>query len=152
MVKKINHITIRKAKPSDTESLAQLFLEARCSTFYWQDTTLFQLQDFEQQTIGEVIFVAENAEQKILGFISVWEKDRPVFIHHLFIASAHQREGIGTLLVHSLFSWLPFPYRLKCLERNQNTLAFYRKTGWIEIDQGLTKEGKYLLMELDSQH
>lgn len=141
-------IIIRKALLSDTEKLARVFLDSRRHTFYWQDPEQFQLEDFEKQTEGEVVVLAENEEGTVLGFISVWEHELPPFIHHLYIAQDHQRKGIGRLLIQDLISWLPLPYRLKCLTRNKNALAFYKKTGWIEVEVGFSEGEEYLLLEL----
>ena len=141
-------INIRKALPSDAENLAAVFLDSRRRAFFWQDLARFQLEDFEKQTVGEVVFLAENKEGIVLGFISVWEHESPPFIHHLFITPDHQRKGIGRLLIQSLFSWLPLPYRLKCMTKNKKALAFYRDIGWIEVDQGFGEGEAYFLLEL----
>ncbi len=106
-------IIIRKAESKDSENLARLFLETRRKTFYWQDQSQWELEDFYKKTEGEVIFLAENETKTLLGFISIWEQDS--YLHNLFIAPSHQRKGIGTLLIQSLFSWLPLPYTLKCV-------------------------------------
>lgn len=139
---------IRKAKPSDTLQLQELFLITRRKTFSWEKPSKFKLLDFKKSTQGESVFVAENPKGKIVGFISVWEKDPPPFIHHLFVHPSEQRKGIGTMLIQSLFPLLPRPYRLKCLVKNQNALAFYLKSKWIEIGKGEEEEGEYLLLEL----
>jgi GNAT superfamily N-acetyltransferase len=139
---------VRKAKASDTEKLARIFLESRLCTFYWQNPAQFHLEDFEKQTAGEVVFVAEDEKGTILGFISVWAEESPPFIHHLYISLEHQKKGIGKLLIQSLFSWLPRPYRLKCLTKNRKALTFYKKTGWVEVDRGRSIDGSYVLLEL----
>jgi GNAT superfamily N-acetyltransferase len=141
-------IKIRKAKASDILQLEKLFLITRRQTFKWENPDKFKLDDYEKATVGEIVFVAENENNKILGFISVWDKESPPFIHHLFVSSNHQREGIGMLLIRSLFDWLPLPYRLKCVARNTKAVAFYQKNGWVEVERGLSKEGEYLLLEL----
>ncbi len=140
-------IKIRKAKPSDTPQLETLFLITRQHTFHWESPDKFKLQDFKQSTTGETIFVAED-DGAIIGFISVWEQDATPFIHHLFVARDHQRKRIGWLLIQHLFSYLPLPYRLKCVAKNKEAIAFYRKTGWIEIGQGIGEDGDYFLLEL----
>ena len=145
-MKSEKHIKVRKAQPEDFVALAHLFLQSRRSAFRWQDAAQFKLEDFYTQTAGEVIFLAENEDGKLLGFISGWEADS--FLHHLFISPQHQRAGIGTLLLNSLFSWLPLPYRLKCVAKNESALAFYRKNGFIEIGRGSGDDGEYVLLEL----
>lgn len=141
-------IKIRKAEPSDIHQLETLFLITRQNTFHWESSDKFKLEDFKQATAGETIFVAED-EGAIVGFISVWEQDPIPFIHHLFVARNHQRKGIGGLLIQSLLSRLPPPYRLKCVAKNKDALAFYRKQGWIEIGEGVGEDGDYLLLELN---
>lgn len=146
-------ISIRKAKESDISQLEKLFLTSRQKTFTWENPDKFKLSDYMHATDGETVFVAENVNGNIIGFISVWEKDKYPFIHHLFIASDYQRQGIGTLLIKSLFAWLPRPYRLKCILKNQDAVAFYRKNDWLEIDRGIGEDGEYLLLELPAnQH
>ncbi len=140
-------IRIRKAENSDYHQLAELFLLTRRNTFSWENPDKFQLDDFTNATKGEIVFVAEKKD-KIVGFISIWEHESPPFIHHLFVAKEFQREGVGEFMIRSLSDWLPPPYRLKCLIKNRVALSFYRKTGWIEIDQANSTEGPYYLLEL----
>src|SRR5882757_3789046 len=103
-------IRIRRAEAKDGAALARIFVESRLEAFYWQNPARFRLQDFEKETTGEAVFVAEDSSGKLLGFISVWEPDR--FIHHLYISPGELRRGIGKQLLESLSSWLPLPYQL----------------------------------------
>jgi ribosomal protein S18 acetylase RimI-like enzyme len=141
-------IKIRKAAIDDTPALEILFLITRQHTFHWESPDKFKLEDFKQSTAGETILVAEDKDASIVGFISVWEQDSIPFIHHLFVAPNHQRKGIGKLLMQSLLTRLTPPYRLKCVTKNKGALAFYQKQGWIEIGQGISEDGDYLLLEL----
>ncbi len=140
-------IKIRKANSDDTSQLEKLFLEVRQATFTWENSNKFKLEDYRKSTEGETIFLAED-NQQIIGFISVWEHDSPAFLHHLFISKPHQRQGIGRLLIQSLFSYIPLPYRLKCIVKNENALAFYLKNGWSIAGKGISEDGDYLLLEL----
>jgi GNAT superfamily N-acetyltransferase len=143
-------ILIRKAKESDISQLEKLFLTSRQKTFTWDNPSKFKIEDYRKTTEGETVYIAEDDKQGIVGFISVWEHDTIPFIHHLFISSDHLRKGIGKALLNSLFTWLPFPYRLKCITKNQNALKFYLKNNWKEIGQGVGEDGDYLLLELNS--
>jgi len=138
---------IRKAKESDIPQLEKIFLTARQQTFTWENLDKFKLTDYKNATDGEIVFVAEEAGE-IVGFISVWEHDAHPFIHHLYISADHQRKGIGTLLIKSLFTRLRRPYRLKCVLKNQSAIAFYLKNNWLEIDRGISEYGEYVLFEL----
>jgi len=141
-------IKIRKARVSDTSQLELLFLITRRHTFNWENPDKFKLEDYKQTTAGETVFVAEDENGMIVGFISVYEQENPPFIHHFFVARDHQRKGIGKLLIRSISSWLPPPYRLKCLAKNKEALVFYQKLGWIEVSRGTSEDGEYLLLEL----
>ncbi len=142
-------IYIRPVTEADLPGLARIFLEARIQAFHWCDPATFQLSDFAPQTEGEIIHVATDDHGAILGFISIWETDN--FIHHLFIDPAHQRQGIGTELLQSLHTWLPYPHRLKCLLQNTPARAFYLRAGWKDVSSGSDALGDYAVMEFDSQ-
>lgn len=143
-------IKIRKANCEDTLQLEKLFLETRQATFTWEPLEKFRIEDYKKSTEGETVFLAEDDGGKAIGFISVWTQDPPPFIHHLFVSPFNQRQGIGKLLIQSLFSWLPPPYRLKCVARNKDALAFYLNNNWIEVGQGISEDGDYFLLELNS--
>jgi GNAT superfamily N-acetyltransferase len=137
---------IRPALPADHAALADLYLRARLAAFTWRDPAGFHADDFARDTEGELIHLAEESPGgAILGFLSLWEPEN--FIHHLFVAPAHLRRGIGHALLADLHERLPGPSRLKCLTANLPALAFYRKLGWTEIDRGHSADGEYLLME-----
>ena len=76
-------ISIRKAEESDISQLEKLFLNSRQKTFTWENPDKFKLSDYMHATDGETVFVAENINGKIIGFMSVWGKDKYPFIHHL---------------------------------------------------------------------
>jgi predicted acetyltransferase len=139
---------IRKANDLDIPQLEELFLTTRRQTFHWENPDKFKLDDYKKTIEGETVFVAEDDHGKVLGFISVWEKDSFPFVHHLFVASAYQRKGIGEALIRNLFSYLSRPYRLKCVAKNLDAIAFYMKNNWIEIGRGAGEDGDYLLLEL----
>jgi len=136
---------IRLATAADTVVLQRLFLEVRRATFTWKAPESFTEADFEEQTLGESVWVAEGVSGDILGFISIWEPD--AFIHHLFVRPQDQRHGVGRALLEHTRRWLPLPHRLKCLELNTRALRFYLKEGWTEIGQGGSQESAYRHLE-----
>lgn len=144
-------IKIRKASSGDTPQLEQLFLQVRQDTFTWENPNKFKLEDYQKATEGETIFLAED-DKRIIGFISVWEHDSPAFLHHLFVSKSHQRQGIGRLLIQNISSSIPLPYRLKCIVKNENAMAFYLKNGWSIVGNGISEDGDYVLLELSKLH
>ena len=138
---------IRRAVESDSPALAGIFTDARARAFHWMDPAAFDPSDFAIQTEGEVVYLAEEDRGRALGFISVWRLER--FIHHLYVDPDHQRQGIGAQLLRSLDSWLPRPYRLKCLVANAPARRFYQKHGWCEKHFGTDALGDYVAMEFE---
>jgi len=137
-------IGVRPATDADRPVLRALFLHARRVTFDWLPAEQFHPGDFDAQTRGERILVAEDEAGAVTGFVSVWEPD--AFIHHLFVAPERQREGIGHALLCAA-GWPREPLRLKCLVRNERALAFYRAHGFAEAGRGSTDDGEYVLLE-----
>ncbi len=138
-------ITVRDAVARDVPALRELFLLSRRETFVWQAAGAFQLADFEAQTEGERLRVAEDDSGQLAGFMSVWEPDH--FIHHLYVHRQHHRRGIGRALLRALPGWPAMRYRLKCLRANVSALAFYGACGFAEIGAGSAEDGEYLLLE-----
>lgn len=136
---------IRAAKEGDYPALAKIFLEARRDAFIWANASAHALHDFEEQTAGEMIHLAEDEHAEILGFISVWEAEN--FVHHLFVSPRHQRKGVGTALLDDLSSRRGGPFTLKCVAANGAALSFYRALGWRGIGSGTSDEGHYILLE-----
>ncbi|WP_431825263.1 N-acetyltransferase family protein [Burkholderia sp. F1] len=138
-------ITIRDAVTEDVPALRELFLRSRRETFVWQPGDAFQLADFDTQTEGERLLVAEDDGGRLAGFVSVWEPDH--FIHHLYVDQSRHRRGIGRALLRALPGWPATRYRLKCLRANAPALAFYRASRFAEIGVGAAEDGEYLLLE-----
>ncbi|KVG73170.1 GNAT family N-acetyltransferase [Burkholderia ubonensis] len=138
-------ITIRDAVAGDVPVLRELFLRSRRETFFWQPGDAFRLTDFDAQTEGERLLVAEDDGGRLAGFVSVWEPDH--FIHHLYVDRSRHRRGIGRALLRALPGWPATRYRLKCLRANAPALAFYRASCFTEIGVGAAEDGEYLLLE-----
>ncbi len=120
-------ITIRAANRQDRARLAVIYFEVRKAAFTWAPPNLFKLEDFETDTVGETIFVA-NQGDRIMGFVSLYEKDK--FIHHLFVDPRYQKSGLGSLLLDRAVKALGLPVRLKCVLLNTQGCEFYQRRGW----------------------
>ncbi|WP_264537675.1 GNAT family N-acetyltransferase [Flavobacterium sp. N1736] len=125
--------------------LQRIFLEVRQKTFYWVDTENYNLTDFEHETEGEFVLIA-LFDEKVAGFISLWLRDN--FIHHLYIDEEYQHKNIGTKLLEEAVKIMNSPITLKCLIKNTNAIAFYRKNGFAAIEKGNSNHGEYILFAL----
>ena len=106
---------IREIRKSDLDSLRNIFLKERQTTFSWVDSATYSLQDFDIETKGECILTAIS-DNIAIGFISVWAEDN--FIHHLYVEQKYHGKGIGTQLLKAVLNRSDFPVTLKCLENN----------------------------------
>lgn len=135
---------IRPFMETDREALRQVYLESRLNTFTWLDPASLQLSDFDRDTRGEAIRVAEQGGSPV-GFVSVDEGDN--FIHNLFVATQWLGCGIGSQLLATSLANIGSPARLKCLVENTRAIAFYQAKGWLKVGEGVSDDGKYYVLE-----
>jgi ribosomal protein S18 acetylase RimI-like enzyme len=118
---------IRVMRETDTPYLAQLFLKGRRQTFHWVDPSHFRLEDFDEQTRGEQIWVAEQGGTPC-GFVSVWGDES--FVHHLYVSVDWHGQGLGRALLAQGLAAFQKPASLKVATHNTAALAFYHRLGW----------------------
>jgi ribosomal protein S18 acetylase RimI-like enzyme len=126
---------------ADIPALCALFNDARAghASFCGAPMTY---DDFIVATQGERILIARVATQ-IAGFASVWGPDR--FIHHLYVAPAFQRQGIGRHLLTACLERFGHLMSLKCLESNTAARRFYESNRWHAQDTATGADGPYVL-------
>jgi len=139
---------IRKMDKNNIIYLRKIYLSVRQKTFNWINAVIFKETDFDKDTEGEQIYVV-TVENKVVGFISVWEPDS--FIHHLYIIPEYQNTGLGKLLLNYVINKLSMPISLKCLKLNIRGLSFYENSGWKAVDEGKDNLGEYVLLELKNK-
>lgn len=136
-------VKIREFVEADRKQLQHIYLSSRQRTFYWLDTASFELNDFDNDTRGEEISVADD-DGLLKGFIALWSPDN--FIHHLYVHPQFLNKGIGKMLLNSIVEKATKPITLKCLANNQNALSFYKSQGWRHESEGFNQDGKYYLL------
>lgn len=139
-------LRVRSAVAGDSESLRNIYLESRAHAFHWLDKTQLLPEDFDRDSEGELVLVAEK-DLRILGFAGVWTPDH--FIHHLYVHPDCARQGVGVALLQACYETFPAPpaLTLKCICANAPALAFYRSQGWRIKEEGSGVNGPYYLME-----
>lgn len=140
------NLGIRAFEERDRKLLRALFLESREAAFPWVPPGKHDLADFDRQTAGEKILVAE-LDGVVCGFASVWEADS--FLHHLFIHPSAWRRGVGRALLAGCWPFFHCDPKLKCLRANVNATRFYLAQGWSVLREEEGPEGPYLLMGRD---
>ncbi len=139
----ITGLHVRDFIEDDRHTLKDIYLISREQTFTWFDTSAYTPDDFDNDTQGEQILVADR-DGAVVGFVSCWLPDN--FIHHLFVHPAYINHGVGNALLKAAVAVLDKPVTLKCLTRNENALGFYRSQGWVVIEKGEGKPDEYFLM------
>ena len=137
-----NDIIVRKAEDAETGRLRELFEKVFAETFS-SDTPIF-----EEATEGEQLYAAFLGE-RLAGLASIWEQD--AFVHFLFVDKGARHKGVASALIQLLSSAYDQPLTLKCLLENESAMAFYRATGWKEIEKGDSDDGPYALLEYPHQ-
>jgi GNAT superfamily N-acetyltransferase len=123
-------VKIRAANEVDYPDLRRLYLESRRKSFHWANIEDMTLEDFDKQTRGEHIMVAEE-DTHILGFASLYLPDN--FIHHLFVHPDFYGRGVGGQLLHASVEKMNKPIRLKCVSENLKAMKFYENNGWKKV-------------------
>lgn len=136
--------SIRPAEPQDIETLQRLYGQADAA---WLPAEARGRHDFAEASKGERVFVCCDPEGNIIGFVSVYPQES--FVHHLYVSPAHLRRRVGTALLDSLQSWLPMPWRLKCVTANASAMRFYEARGWTVEGHGTGPDGPYALFRKD---
>lgn len=135
---------VRQVGSGDTSSLQGVYLRTRAEKFHWLNSSDLRASDFERDTDGERIWVAEM-QGRIVGFVSVWEPDN--FIHHLFVLPEYSGQKIGSALLAACLEVIGRPAQLKCVSANLEALQFYLAKGWKTISKGFSADGEYHLMQ-----
>ena len=141
-------MNIRKFSENDQHTLQEIYIESRRHAFYWMDSSLFALADFDRDTEGELVWVATYTNGPV-GFISIWEPNN--FIHNLFVRPEVFGQGVGTKLLNVCLKKIGRPATLKCAKPNTKAREFYISRGWRVVSEGEGPDGKYELMCFDDK-
>ena len=137
---------IRPAEPQDRPALQHLYNQAVVDA-RWLPAEARGWRDLVEVSRGEALFVCCDPVGAIVGFVSVDQAES--FVHHLYVVPHSQRQGVGTALLDSLHSWLPMPWRLKCVTANARAMRFYEARGWTVEGHGTGPDGPYALLRKD---
>lgn len=132
---------IKPACDADAAALCALYNGARQHNGSFPDEEV-TLAGFLDAVAGETMLVARVAG-KMAGFASVWEQGS--FLHHLYVAPAFQRMGIGSDLLAACLQRFGIPMTLKCIQANEAACRFYENRGWLALETGEGAEGRYIL-------
>jgi GNAT superfamily N-acetyltransferase len=142
-----DRIFIRQARSEDRDFVAEMVPSLLASSSpAWPDTEALapgfrQLlaQAISDQSRRSTVLIAETADAKPLGFISLKVREDPAGIERAHVADlavtdSARRTGVGTALMKAAESWArDLGMGLLSLDvwsSNENALAFYRHLGF----------------------
>ena len=154
-------IHIRKASLNDYQPLLSLFEEidayhrAHLPALFQKPNGPAREYDYFAELIadeGVGFFVAESATQ-LLGFAYAMIRDTPdipiliprrfAVVDTVVVRSAHQRQGIGKMLMNSIQTWAlakgATSIELTVYEFNQGAIAFYESLDYQSLHRRMTK-------------
>ncbi|MEQ8355910.1 MAG: GNAT family N-acetyltransferase [Kiloniellaceae bacterium] len=135
------------ARDADTPACAQIYLSARQAAFHW-DHRDYGLNEFSGSTYGETLWVAEGAAGRILAFASVWKAPDYWYLHNLFVAPKHQRQGLGSGLLAVVLAAVGRPVELKTDAPNEVARRLYESSGFEVVETGRSGTVPWLKMRL----
>lgn len=136
-------IEIRDYTLNDRDRCREILYSIQMNDFKWISQSNVKLDNFDQITDGEKIFVA-CVNHVVIAFASVWEID--YFLHSLYIDQNYRRMGIGKELIHYLLDYYNHPITLKCVKDNAKALSFYLSLGWVIYREEIGIDGPYYLI------
>lgn len=134
-------VALRHYRPQDFERTVRLWYEVGTAAHpYVADR--FSYADYaayfrDVMSLGCAIWLAEAADE-LAGFIIL----RGDYVDQLFVAVAHQRRGIGRVLMARARDQSPESLWLRCFVRNTKARAFYERLGFRPVDFGVSEEGE----------
>ncbi|HEY8574669.1 GNAT family N-acetyltransferase [Phenylobacterium sp.] len=136
-------MNLRRAGPTDAQAIAALLRHTFRVSLPFLPELHTPEQDLwfvrEQMLVKDEVWLAEDDEQALLGFVAF----REGWIDHLYVHPDHQGQGIGELLLRK-----PLRYRqarrLWTFQKNARARAFYEKHGFqlVELTDGQSNEEK----------
>ena len=134
---------VRPMKPTERETVAEIYLRDRQRYFPWVAQP--NITDFARDSRGEALFVAEINGQ-IAGFASLLRVMD--FIHLLFVAPEFQHQGVGHALIQRMRREAVGTLTLKCVIDNEAALKFYASEGFaIKREDCIAVPANYTLVD-----
>ena len=134
----IEVLSIRPALADEIWACAELYERVARATFVWQPVGYANAHDFVRFALEEEVWLADQGGF-VVGTLSL---DRPAsFVHSLYVDPARQGQGVGRALVAAVAATIDQPLSLKVQLPSRGARAFYRRLGFVEIEDGLDANG-----------
>ena len=122
---------VRRARSDELGACADLYVRVLRETFTWLAPERHHRDDFLRSARDEEIYVA-IAEGLIVGLAGFYRPQN--FLHSLYVDARQQ--GIGKALLDHVVAIADGPVSLKVQLPNRRAQAFYRREGFLALEQG----------------
>ena len=134
-------MNLRAFQPADRDDCLRILRAIQPLAYPGQAYSVITGEDFEAQTRGEEIWVAQE-EGAIAGFVSIYQPAG--FIHHLYVDPFRHRRGIGRALLDLALRQSGGHADLKCSEANRAAQDFYLAGGFRPAGWGWAASGPWI--------
>ena len=128
------NFSYRQAYPTDKKAIFDIYrlVMSEFIEEIWGWNEEWQLDDFEKHFIPENINLVYS-DTDLIGYSQVDNQSNQKHLRMLAIHPAHQRNGIGSKLLHSFISYQegkPVKLSLEVFKINTIAIEFYEKNGF----------------------
>lgn len=140
---------IRSYKETDLEAVMHIWLHTNITAHHFIDEAYWQKHyAFVKQVIPQAeIYVYENDEQQVVGFIGVDQQH----IEGLFVSQGHQGQGIGKQLLDYVKEKKEL-LTLCVYEKNKQALSFYLHQGFQIVNEKKEEETQQINIFMEWHH
>ena len=144
---------VRKATPKDIDAILEVLKSTKLGTEAWTGNEKWTRKALtECLNLKNYVLLVAEYKQKIVGLIdycvypSFWEGINQGIINHLFVHSAFQGKGVGTLLIRTVIKEADAEglgeLHVSTERENTKALRLYAKYGFTEERLLLERTGK----------
>ncbi len=123
--------TVRPARVDELAVCAAIYVRVLSDTFTWLPPERHRTADFLKAAREEEIFVAVEGD-RILGIAALYRPQN--FLHSLYVLE--RGHGIGKALLDHVIAAAGGVLSLKCQIANLGAQAFYRREGFLRLEEG----------------
>ena len=96
--------------------------------------TAFSMKQLEEmKEIERYRFFIIKIEEKIAGYVILYDSVDVWEIMKIAVCEEHRRKGIGEKMIKYIFSLTQMPVMLEVRENNKGAIEFYKKSGFEQI-------------------
>jgi ribosomal protein S18 acetylase RimI-like enzyme len=124
-------VSIRRARPADTDAVADVFIAALAGMTYLPDLhTEAENREFIRDGMlpNNEVWVAEE-DGRVVGFAGLGEGK----LRHLWVEPAAQNRGFGTALLAKAKERRPDGFQLWVFQKNTGARRFYERHGFAVV-------------------